>query len=81
MIPLLLRLFGCSRIVEAVGLSFDAAVRLIVFMTDLGHLDQFRAVRDEFVNTVSPPASSLVQVSGLVRPEWLIEVEAIAVAR
>lgn len=46
-----------------------------------GHLDQFRAVRDEFVNTVSPPASSLVQVSVLVRPEWLIEVEAIAVAR
>ena len=61
-------------------MTFDAAVRLTVFMTDLGHLDQFGAVRDEFVNTVSPPTSSLVHVSGLVRPEWLIEVEAIAVA-
>lgn len=81
MIPLLLRLFGCSRIVEAVGLTFDAAVRLTVFITELSYLAEFRVVRDEFVNTVSPPASSLVQVSGLVRPEWLIEVEAIAVAR
>ena len=49
-------------------------------MTYLGHLDQFRAVRDEFVITTNPPASSLVQVSGLVCPEWLIEVEAITVA-
>ncbi|WP_240738514.1 RidA family protein [Deinococcus fonticola] len=37
-------------------------------------------MRDEFVDTANPPASSLVQVAGLVRPEWLIEVEAIAVA-
>lgn len=62
-------------------MTFDAAVRLTVFMTDLGHLDQFRAVRDEFVITTNPPASSLVEVSGLVRPEWLIEVKAITAAR
>ena len=65
---------------EAVGLNFDSVVKLTVFMTDLSHLPQFRAVRDEFVNTVNPPVSSLVQVAGLVRPELLIEVEAIAVA-
>lgn len=62
-------------------MTFDAAVRLTVFITELSYLAEFRVVRDEFVNTVSPPASSLVQVSGLVRPEWLIEVEAIAAAR
>lgn len=39
-----------------------------------------RAVRDEFVNLEAPPASSAVQVAVLVRPELLIEVEAIAVA-
>ena len=36
------------------------------------------AVRDEFVDTTRPPTSSLVQVAGLVRPEFLIEVEAVA---
>lgn len=65
---------------EAVGLTFDAVVKLTVFLTDMHDLPQFRAVRDEFVNTAQPPASSLVQVSALVRPELLIEVEAIAAA-
>lgn len=63
-----------------VGLSFDAVVKLTVFLTDLACLPQFRAVRDEFVNVASPPASSLVEVSALVRPELLIEVEAVAAA-
>lgn len=65
---------------EAVGLTFDAVVKLTVFPTDMRHLPHFRAVRDEFVNTAQPPASSLVQVAALVRPELLIEAEAIAVA-
>ena len=65
---------------EAVGLTFNAVVKLTVFLTDMQYLPQFRAVRDEFVNTAQPPASSLVQVAALVRPELLIEVEAIAVA-
>jgi enamine deaminase RidA (YjgF/YER057c/UK114 family) len=37
-----------------------------------------RAVRDEFVDTARPPTSSLVQVAALVRPELLIEIEAVA---
>lgn len=65
---------------DAVGLTFDAVVKLTVFLTDMGYLPEFRMVRDEFVNTAQPPASSLVQVAALVRPELLIEVEAIAMA-
>ncbi|GAA5500668.1 putative aminoacrylate peracid reductase RutC [Deinococcus xinjiangensis] len=65
---------------ESVGLTFNAVVKLTVFLTDMQYLPQFRAVRDEFVNTAQPPASSLVQVAALVRPELLIEVEAIAAA-
>jgi enamine deaminase RidA (YjgF/YER057c/UK114 family) len=37
-----------------------------------------RSVRDELVDTSRPPAGSLVQVAGLVRPDLLIEVEAVA---
>lgn len=65
---------------EALELTFHSVVKLTVFLVDLGHLTEFRMVRDEFVNTTTPPASSLVQVAGLIRPELLIEVEAIAVA-
>ncbi|GBF04135.1 endoribonuclease L-PSP [Deinococcus aerius] len=63
-----------------VGLTFDSVVKLTFFLTDFAHLPQMRSVRDEFVNVQSPPASSAVQVAALVRPELLIEVEAIAVA-
>lgn len=67
------------RALAAVGLTFEGVVKLTIFLTDFRYLPQMRAVRDEYVNTASPPASSAVQVSALVRPELLIEVEAIAV--
>jgi enamine deaminase RidA (YjgF/YER057c/UK114 family) len=41
-------------------------------------LPTIRAVRDEFVDTRRPPTSSLVQVAGLVSPDFLLEVEAVA---
>lgn len=38
-------------------------------------------VRDKYVNTTNPPTSTLLVVKRLVRPEWLIEVEAVAVGK
>jgi len=38
-----------------------------------------RAIRDEYVDTERPPASTLVQVSGLFRPDVLVEIEAVAI--
>jgi enamine deaminase RidA (YjgF/YER057c/UK114 family) len=37
-----------------------------------------RNIRDEFVNVDRPPASTLVRVAGLVNPDYLIEIEAVA---
>jgi enamine deaminase RidA (YjgF/YER057c/UK114 family) len=64
---------------EAVGLTFDHVVKLGLYVTDISHVGILRRVRDEFVNTQQPPASTLVQVAALVRSELLFEVEAIAV--
>ena len=65
---------------EAVGMSFDQVVKLGLYVTDVSNVVTLRRLRDEFVNTSQPPASTLVQVAALVRPELLVEVEAIAVA-
>jgi len=67
-----------GRVLGAAGASWGDVIKLTVFVTTLDELDTFRRVRDEFVDTARPPASSLVQVAGLVRPELLLEVEAIA---
>jgi reactive intermediate/imine deaminase len=62
----------------AAGATMQQVVKLTVFLTDMGDLQAFREVRDEFVQLDRPPASSLVQVSGLVHPAFRVEIEAIA---
>jgi enamine deaminase RidA (YjgF/YER057c/UK114 family) len=42
-------------------------------------LATFREVRDNYINTTTPPASTAVKVAGLFREGFLLEVEAIAV--
>jgi len=63
----------------AAGARMDQVVKLTVYLTDLADLPVFRHVRDEYILADRPPASSLVQVAGLVRPEFRIEVDALAV--
>jgi len=46
---------------------------------DRSQLPVVRETRDRYVNTQAPPASTFVVVRELVRPEWLIEIEAVAV--
>ena len=64
----------------AADCDLSHVVKLTVFLTNMGDLADFRAVRDEFVDPDRPPASSLVQVSGLVHPAFRVEIEAIAAA-
>ena len=62
----------------AAGATMEHVVKLTVYLTDLADLDVFRQVRDEYISAGRPPASSLVQVSRLVHPEWRVEIEALA---
>ncbi|RJQ79484.1 RidA family protein [Pseudonocardiaceae bacterium YIM PH 21723] len=63
----------------AANAGMEHLIKITIFVTDLADLAAFRRVRDEFVDTARPPASSLVQVSGLVDPRFRIEVEGLAV--
>lgn len=67
-----------KAVLAAANASLENVVKITVFMTDLGGLSEFRKLRNEYFPK-SPPASSLVKVAGLVVPELLIEIEAIAV--
>lgn len=60
------------------GATFDNVVKMTFFVTDAAQVQVVRDVRDRYLKK-EPPASTLVQVAALVRPELLIEVEAIAV--
>ena len=64
---------------EAAGATFDQVVKINVYSTDLdAHLGVIARVRQEYFSK-GPVASTTVQVSRLVDPDWLVEIEAIAV--
>jgi enamine deaminase RidA (YjgF/YER057c/UK114 family) len=67
-----------GRALAAQGAGWPDVVKLTYFVTSVDEITTVRSVRDEFVDTERPPASSLVQVAGLFRPELLVEVEAVA---
>lgn len=64
---------------EAVGADFNYVVKLNYYLLDISQIQIVREVRDQFVNTHRPPASSAVEVRRLFRDGLLIEVDAIAV--
>jgi enamine deaminase RidA (YjgF/YER057c/UK114 family) len=67
-----------SRLEEG-GASFNNVIKLNYYLTDASDLLALRDVRNSYINRENPPASTLVVVKQLVREEYLIEVEAIAV--
>jgi reactive intermediate/imine deaminase len=67
-----------KAIVESAGGSFSDIVKLNVYVTDRARLPEYREVRDRYVDLERLPASTAVQVVALFRPEFLIEVEAVA---
>ena len=65
-------------ILESVGAGFDNVVKVTVFLKDMKDFEDVHKVRAEYFNK-EPPASTLVQISQLVHPDLLVEIEAIAV--
>ena len=63
----------------SVGGGFEHVVKLTNFFVDMDHLPVFFEVRDTFVNTKAPPASTAIQIGRLARDGALFEVEAVAV--
>ncbi|MFC7883528.1 RidA family protein [Streptomyces sp. NPDC057376] len=67
------------RCLAAAGATFDDVVKLTFFVTDMAHMSAIRAARAEHIPDDRLPAASAVQVAALVRPEFLMEIEAFAV--
>ena len=66
-----------DSLLRAHGAGLGDIVNIRTFLTDIGGLPDYAAVRREFL-TGTPPTSTTVEVPRLFRPEALIEVEAVA---
>ncbi|MFE9611089.1 RidA family protein [Streptomyces sp. NPDC006012] len=67
------------RCLAAAGADFTDVVKLTYFVTDMAHMPAIRAARAAYIPDDRLPAASAVQVAALVGPEFLMEVEALAV--
>jgi enamine deaminase RidA (YjgF/YER057c/UK114 family) len=66
---------------EAAGAGMADIVKLNTYLVaevSQDDLPKMRAIRDRYLNKEKPPASTLVVVSRLARPGWLIEIEVVA---
>ncbi len=67
-----------QSILRGAGGEMDDIVSVIVYVTEMAPLMAVHEVRKEFFSEPYP-ASTLVQVTALVKPEFLIEISAVAV--
>ena len=68
-----------GRTLEEAGARLSDMVTMTVFITDARLGDRFTQLRREIFGD-DFPASALITVAGLARPEMLVEVQGIAVA-
>jgi reactive intermediate/imine deaminase len=64
--------------VEAAGGAMDDIVRVDVYVRNMEHFETIHKVRREYFKA-PPPASTMVEVCKMTSPEYLIEINAIAV--
>jgi 2-iminobutanoate/2-iminopropanoate deaminase len=64
---------------EAAGAKMSDVCRIDVYLRNIGDRERFNKVRQQYWPT-HPPASTLVEVSKLVSPEYLVEITAVALA-
>jgi enamine deaminase RidA (YjgF/YER057c/UK114 family) len=67
-----------KALVESQGGTMADIVKITTYVTDMRYRIDLAAIREEFLGKKGP-ASTLVEISALAHPDWMIEIEAIAV--
>ena len=67
-----------KAILEAAGATFDNVVKTTTFVTDVEEYRKHADIRREYLKDYLPP-STLVGITRLARPEFMVEIEATAV--
>jgi enamine deaminase RidA (YjgF/YER057c/UK114 family) len=64
---------------ESERASLKDIIKLNYYLVDISQMPKVREVRNQYLDNENYPVSTAVEVRGLVRPEFLIEIEAVAV--
>lgn len=67
-----------EKILKEAGASLNDVVRTRMFVTDISRFNEYGKAHGEFFSSVKP-CTSMIEVKGLVAPEYLIEIEVTAI--
>jgi 2-iminobutanoate/2-iminopropanoate deaminase len=67
-----------KALVESQGGTMANVIKITTYVTDMRYRAELAPVREEFFGKKGP-ASTLVEISALAYPDWMVEIEAIAV--
>jgi enamine deaminase RidA (YjgF/YER057c/UK114 family) len=65
--------------VKAAGGTLQNVVKTTTYVTNIQYAAAVRKVRDEVFQSSNPPTSTLLVVAGLASPDYMVEIEAVAV--
>lgn len=68
-----------KRVLAAANMDINDVVKMTGYIVDPAHRDAYREARNRHLGTARP-ASTLLVVARLGRPEWLVEIDAVAAA-
>lgn len=68
---------------KAAGLTFNDVVKMNTYVVNFkpDDLGVIREVRKNYLSADHPPASTLVGVQALASPDWMVEIEAVAIKK
>ena len=66
-----------EKVLQQAGASLQDVVRTRMFVTDISRFDEYGRAHGEVFHTIKP-CTSMLEVKGLVAPEYLIEIEVTA---